>query len=189
MPEWSQKRRTMRHYDKSAVVYDNQYCEEQEMKTKAALTGITLEKENIILDAGCGTGLILPHIANEVKYVIGIDVSASIVKLAKKRIKEYSNSVLIRADVDCTPFQNETFDAVFAITLLQNMPKPSWTINEMNRVAKRNAIMVVTGLKKAFSQKEFTQLLREAKLEIKTLRLDENLKDYVAICMKSQRKP
>jgi ubiquinone/menaquinone biosynthesis C-methylase UbiE len=189
MPEWSQKRRTMRHYDQSAVVYDTQYYEEQEAKTKAALTGFALEKENIILDAGCGTGLIFPHVANKVKSVVGIDVSASIVKMAKKRIKEYSNTTLIRADADYTPFPNEIFDTVFAVTLLQNTPKPSWTLNEMNRVAKQNATIVATGLKKAFSQKEFTRLLREAELEIKTLRLDENLKDYVAICIKSQRKP
>lgn len=178
----------MRHYNQSAAVYDAQYKEEQEAKIKATLTGFTLEKENIILDTGCGTGLLFPHVAERVKLVIGVDISASILKEAKKRVKEYSNTAVIRADTDFTPFPKETFDAVFAITLLQNTPKPHQTLNEMKRVTKQNAKIVATGLRKAFSQKEFVQLLRRVGLDVKAWRLDENLKEYVAICTKSSKK-
>jgi ubiquinone/menaquinone biosynthesis C-methylase UbiE len=179
----------MLHYDQSAKVYDNRYYEEQEAKIEAALSGFTLEKENMILDMGCGTGLLFPYVTSRVKLVVGIDISASIVKQAKKRMKTYTNTALIRADADYAPFPNETFDTVFAITLLQNTPKQSRTINEMKRLTKQKATIVVTGLKKAFSRKEFTRLLREAELKIKALRLDEKLKDYVSICVKSRRKP
>lgn len=177
----------MMHYNQSAKVYDNQYYEEQEAKINAALSGFTLEEENLILDMGCGTGLLFPHVASRAKLVVGIDVSASIVKQAKKRTDTYTNIALIRADADYTPFPNETFDAVFAITLLQNTPDQPRTIKEMKRVTKQNAMIVVTGLRKAFSRKEFTGLLREAELEVKALRIDEKLKDYVAICVKSRR--
>jgi len=186
MAEWSKKRRTMRRYDQSATVYDAQYQEEQEAKIKAALSCLTLEKRNLVLDAGCGTGLLLPHVAEKVKLVVGVDISSSLLREAKK--KEYSNTALIRADMDFTPFLNETFDAVFAITLLQNTPNPHHTLNEMKRVTKQNAAIVLTGLKKAFSRKEFAQLLRAAELETKALKLDENLREYVAICTKSSKK-
>jgi len=190
MAEWSKKRGTMRHYDQSAKVYDAQYHEEQEAKIKAALTGFALEKENIILDAGCGTGLLFHYIVERGRLVVGIDISSSMLKEAKKRLNEYSNTAIIRADTDYTPFPNKTFDTVFAITLLQNTPQPHLTLNEMKRVTKQNATIVATGLKKTFSRKEFTRLLREAGLEIKVLKLDANLKEYVAICRKdSQRKP
>jgi ubiquinone/menaquinone biosynthesis C-methylase UbiE len=179
----------MRHYDQSAQLYDAQYYEEQEAKIKAALTGVILEKKSILLDAGCGTGLLFPHVAERVKLVLGVDISGSVLKKARKRTKEYSNTALIRADADCMPFPNEAFDAVFAITLLQNTPKPRLTLTEMKRVTKQNATIVVTGLKKAFSKKDFTRLLREAGLEVKALRLDQNLREYVAVCIKSRRKP
>jgi len=188
MAEWSQKRRTMRHYDQSAAVYDAQYYEEQEAKIKAALTGFTLKKENILLDAGCGTGLLFPHIAEKAKLFVGIDTSGIILKEAKKRLKHHTNAIIIRADVDYIPFPNETFDAVFAITLLQNTPKPKKTLTEMRRVATRDTTIVATGLKKAFTRKEFTRLLRGVGLEIKVLRLDANLKEHVAICTKSPKK-
>jgi len=176
----------MRRYDQSATVYDAQYKEEQEAKIKAALSCLTLEKRNLVLDAGCGTGLLLPHVAERVNLVVGVDISASLLKEANK--KEYSNRAMIRADTDYTPFLNETFDAVFAITLLQNTPNPHHTLNEMKRVTKQNAAIVLTGLKKAFSRKEFAQLLRAAELETKALKLDENLREYVAICTKSSKK-
>jgi ubiquinone/menaquinone biosynthesis C-methylase UbiE len=184
MTEWKKKRQTMRHYNQSAAVYDAQYYEEQKAKIKAALAELNLKKQNLILDAGCGTGLLFPHVAEKVKLVVGVDISTRILKEAKKRMKKYSNTAIIIADTDYTPFPNDTFDAIFAITLLQNTPKPHQTLNEMERVTKQNATIVVTGLRKAFSRKEFTQLLREAGLKIKVLRLDENLKEYVAICAK-----
>jgi len=185
MTQWKKKRQIMRYYDQSAAVYDAQYYEEQEAKIRVALAELNLTKENLILDAGCGTGLLFPQVAERVKLVVGVDISSRIVKEAKKRVEEYSNTAVIIADTDYTPFPNDIFDAVFAVTLLQNMPEPPQTLNEMKRVTKQNATIVATGLKKAFSRKEFIRLLRGAGLKIKVLRLDENFKEYVAICIKS----
>lgn len=189
MHKYNPKRRTMQHYDQIAKIYDTQYSLEQEAKIKAALTELILKKEKIVLDVGCGTGLLFPHLATKVKLVIGIDVSSSIINQAKKRAKEYENTALVISDADHLPFPNETFDAVLAITLLQNMSKPNQTLNEMKRVTKQTQRIVVSGLKKAFSQKEFKQLLKNVDLAIIVFRSYENLKDYIAICVKSQRKP
>jgi len=189
MAELRRKRQTMRHYDQSAMVYDVQYFEEQEEKIKIALSKLSLEKENTILDVGCGTGLLFPHLAMRVRLVVGLDISSPILAKAREKSKVYSNTTLVRGDADYMPFQNETFDTAFAITLLQNIPKPLRSLNEMKRVTKQNATISATGLKKAFTQKEFTQLLKEAKLQIKVMKLDQNHKEYVAICTNSQRKP
>jgi ubiquinone/menaquinone biosynthesis C-methylase UbiE len=189
MHKYSQKRRTMEHYDQIARVYDMQYYVEQEAKIKAALMDLTLKKEEIILDVGCGTGLLFPHLATKIKLVIGVDVSSSIVNQAKKRAKEYGNTALVISDADHLPFLNETFDAVLAITLLQNMSKPDQTLNEIKRVTKQTSRIVISGLKKTFSQKRFKQLLKKEDLTLIVFRSDENLKDYIAICAKTQRKP
>jgi ubiquinone/menaquinone biosynthesis C-methylase UbiE len=188
MTEWRKKRQTMRHYNQSAKVYDSQYYEEQEAKIKAALTELNLKKENLTLDTGCGTGLLFPHITEKVRLVVGVDISTRILKEAKKRVKEYANAAVIIADTDYAPFQNDTFDTIFAITLLQNTPKPHQTLKEMKRVTKQNATIIATGLRKTFSRKEFTQLLREAGLKINVLKLEENLKEYVATCTKPSKK-
>ena len=189
MAEWKKKRLTMQHYDQSAPVYDAQYYEEQEAKIKIALEGLVLKKESLLLDAGCGTGLLLPHLVEKIQLIVGIDISRIILKQAKKRAKEQANAALVRADADNEPFQNSIFDTVFAITLLQNAPKPHLTLNEIKRVTKPDATIAATGLKKTFSQEKFTKLLIEAELEIKVM-TNEHLNEYITVCTKnSKRKP
>jgi ubiquinone/menaquinone biosynthesis C-methylase UbiE len=183
MSEWNKKRRVMRHYDHSASVYDVQYAEEQEAKIKAALNGLKLKKGSSVLDVGCGTGLLFPHVAEDADLLVGLDFSSEILRQARKRAKQYSSVAILRADADFLPFPDRTFDVIFAITLLQNMPDPLRGLYEIRRVARSEAALVATGLKKEFSWEEFAQLLKRAKLEIAFMKVDEQLKGYVAVCV------
>jgi len=187
MSEWKKKRKVMRHYDQSAEVYDTQYFEEQEAKIGAAMNNLTLSRDSFILDVGCGTGLLFMHIAEKTKLVIGTDISKGLLEEAKKRAEAYKNVALIQADADNMPFSNKTFNAVFAITLLQNMPNPRTTLNEIKRVSKSNAKIVVTGLKKAFTQEDFVKLIEQAGLRVAILKLDKQMREYVSICTKKRR--
>jgi ubiquinone/menaquinone biosynthesis C-methylase UbiE len=90
---------------------------------------------------------------------------------------------LILADADYMPLRRNTFSNVFALTLVQNTPNPATTLNELNRVAKKEAVIVVTGLKKSFTLNNFGELLQAANLSIVALE-DEGLQCHVAICIK-----
>src|SRR3990170_6677080 len=116
MSEWSKKRRVMRRYDQSAKVYDAQYCEEQDAKIRTAMGNLTLNRDSIVLDAGCGTGLLFERVAEKIRFTVGIDLSRGLLKEAKKKARGYKNIALVLADADNTPFANHTFDVVFAIT-------------------------------------------------------------------------
>jgi ubiquinone/menaquinone biosynthesis C-methylase UbiE len=174
----------MKHYDQTAKVYDKQYEEEQNAKIDAALESLTPTNNAIILDAGCGTGLLFKRVAVHAKLIIGIDTSLKLLKQAKNKIKTFNNIMLIQADADHMPFPDESFTVTFAFTLLQNMPKPNTTLEEIKRITSQNASTIVTGLKKNFSQESFTQLLENARLEIVNMKTDEKLKDFVAVCRK-----
>ena len=182
MQEWDKKRETMRHYDHLAQVYDAQYSEEQKAKIEAALKNTKLNQNELVLDVGCGTGLLFQHIARSAKLVVGIDVSSKILQEARKRIEQLPKTAIIRADADYTPFQNQTFDQIFAITLLQNMPNPAETLAEIKRVNKPKSTIVVTGLKKKFAPERFIELLNKVGLKISTLKTDHQLKGYLAVC-------
>lgn len=183
MTEWTKKRKVMRRYDHSASVYDTQYGEEQQAKIEAALNELKLKKSGLVLDVGCGTGLLFPYIAEDADLLVGLDFSSTILSEARKRTKQYSNVALLRADADFLPFPNKIFNVVFAITLLQNMPDPLCCLCEIKRVAQSKATVIATGLKKEFSSEELAQLLKRAKLEVSVLKADEQLKGYVAICV------
>jgi len=187
MSNWNKKRSVMRHYNQSAKVYDSQYCEEQEAKIRRAMNNLTLHEDSIILDAGCGTGLLFAHIVEKAKFIVGLDISRGTLKEAEKKAKNYKNVALILSDADNMPFFNKSFDAVFALTLLQNMPSPKETLNEIKRVSKSSAAIVVTGLRKAFTEGEFSEMLEQANLKVAVLKLDEPMREHVSICFKIRR--
>ncbi len=187
MPEWNHKRRVMRRYNQSAQTYDAQYHEEQEAKIKVVMRSLSLKQSSVVLDAGCGTGLLFQHLAERTESITGTDTSKGLLQKARKRAQPYCNVALIQADADNMPFPNETFDAVLVITLLQNMPDPKATLTEFNRVSKQSALIVATGLRKQFSQEDFVKLLEQADLRVKTLKLDEENREYICTCSKMQR--
>ena len=188
MATWNKKREVMHHYNSSARVYDAQYCEEQDAKMKTALSSTNLKKGSLVLDAGCGTGLLFKRVGRSVKLLVGLDMSPRILKEAKKRAKQLPAVAVVRADADFTPFQNNVFDATFAITLLQNVPDPLVTLREMKRVSKDRAFIVATGLKKNFSREAFVKLLRKAGLGVSVIKSGGELKGHVVVCKKVEEK-
>jgi len=185
MAGWGKKREVMRNYNRLAAAYDVLYAEEQNKKMKTALSHVHIKEGSFMLDLGCGTGLLFEHVKSRAKLLVGLDTSTRILRESKKRARQFPNTAIIRADADFTPFPDETFDIVYAITLLQNMPNPLSTLYETKRVSKRRSIIVVTGLKKGFSQDAFTRLLKRAELKISNMKTNDQLKEYIVVCRKS----
>ncbi len=185
MKKWIKKSKTMHRYDLTAEIYEIRYGKEQATKYKAALECLDINANSIILDVGCGTGLLFRHVAAKAKIIVGVDISIKLLRQAKKNAAELPNVHLIQADADHLPFENNHFNIVFAFTVLQNMPKPSDTLKEIKRNAMHNAIIVVTGLKKVFSLEAFTALLGNGGLKIVALKDTEELKCHVAVTVPS----
>ncbi|MGQ9506792.1 MAG: class I SAM-dependent methyltransferase [Candidatus Bathycorpusculaceae bacterium] len=181
MNEWKKKRSIIRRYDLTAQIYDTRYAEEQTAKIKAALEELTIEKFAWVLDVGCGTGILFDYIAGKAEAIVGLDISKKILLCAKNRAKNLGNVHLILADADHIPIREKAFIHIFGITVLQNMPNPTKTLEEIKRVAKENAVIIISGLKKVFTREEFEELLRYARLRPVSLK-GEGLKCYVAVC-------
>ncbi len=185
MNTWDQKRKLIRRYDLTAKMYDVRYAEEQELKYKTALKRLKAIRNGSALDVGCGTGLLFKHVAAEAKTVVGVDISGKLLLRAKESARDFRNVHLVQADADHMPFKDNHFSVVFAFTVLQNMPKPLETLNEIKRVAKLEASIVVTGLKKAFSLEAFGMLLQSAGLRLVSLEDADALKCYVATTVRN----
>jgi len=181
---WDKKRDMRQRYDVTAQIYDMRYAEEQAAKIEAALQHVKV-KAAMLLDVGCGTGISFDHVADEARMTVGIDLSKKSLFKARERSRDHTRIHLVQADADNMPLRNEVFDRVLAITLIQNMPNPTETLNEIKRVAKANASIVVTGLKKIFDRNTLEQLLKGAGLGIIVIE-GENLKCHVAVCTKTR---
>jgi len=171
----------MAHYDTVEPFYDVQYAEEQSEKYKAASQVLVGWDGEMILDVGCGTGLLFPKIAGHNASIVGVDFSRKMLKRAVERFRHLKNVHFICGDIDFLPLRENSFDKVFSFTLLQNVPTPRITLKEVARVAKGNSTLVITGQKKSFTKDEFSTLLWKANLFVVRL-FEEGLKDYVAIC-------
>jgi ubiquinone/menaquinone biosynthesis C-methylase UbiE len=183
MSEWDKKRDVMHRYDLTAHIYDIRYAEEQTAKIEAVMESINMEKEGLVLDVGCGTGLLFEYVANKAEAIVGLDISRETLLQAKKRAKKFANVHLILADSDNIPVKEDVFSHVFALTLIQNTPNPLKTLNEIKRVTKENAVIIVTGLKKKFLIKAFERLLHGAGFDVITVK-SESLNCHVAVCSK-----
>ena len=180
MAGWKDKRRVMHRYDLTADMYEERYTEEQRAKYRAALENVNVGG-GVVLDVGCGTGLFFSQVAAQVSMVVGVDISRKLLLKAEDEAKKLSNVLVLQADADHLPFREGFFDAVFAFTVLQNMPKPSETLGELKRVAKLGGSVVVTGLKKAFPLDTFMDVLEGTSLQVASFVNAEDLKCYVAV--------
>ncbi|NIN52580.1 MAG: methyltransferase domain-containing protein [Nitrososphaeria archaeon] len=172
------KLRIIKSYDAlGGRIYDIRYRDEQEAKYGVVLEKIEISPQDIVLDDGCGTGLLLRRLN---AYGVGLDFSSSLLSMAGVRIRGKFKAHLIQADADCLPFRNATFHRIFAVTLMQDMPNPDKTLREMQRVGRRRSQFVVTALKKAFTRDKFKKVLENVGFTFVYPIFDGDSKDYFA---------
>ena len=90
-----------------------------------------------VLEAGCGLGTDLRQFALAGADVVGLDLSASSVKLAQQHfLLSDTEGAFCRGDVERIAFADESFDAVYSFGVLQHTPNTQAGIDECWRVLK-----------------------------------------------------
>jgi len=98
---------------------------------------VGLKDANLILDVGCGSGIVTRDIARLTKgKIVGIDGSNDMIKVAEKVLKDYKNVELRVSGAEKLPFDDNTFDVVTCNLLLMWADNPQKVVNEMARVTK-----------------------------------------------------
>ncbi|WP_287587208.1 class I SAM-dependent methyltransferase [Candidatus Borrarchaeum sp.] len=177
--EFSYKKRIMKLYSEPSYVktYDRRYNSIQREKYEIILP--YLENHPLwILDVGIGTGLFLNKVVRQ-WTLIGTDLSLRMLHIAKKRAKKNTNVELVLADADYLPFKERIFQIVTTFTLLQNVPNPLKTIQELKRVSDN--LVAITVLKKkinVLSLREFLKKSGVTKFNI----IERESEDIFAVC-------
>mgnify|MGYP000097140394 FL=1 len=96
--------------------------------------------ESFFLDVGCGSGYLLSRV--DTAFGIGLDISELMVKTAKERCGK--DKIVIQGDAEALPFRGNTFHAICLTEVIEHVPHPRRVLEEVHRVARDDAIIVVT---------------------------------------------
>jgi ubiquinone/menaquinone biosynthesis C-methylase UbiE len=91
-----------------------------------------------VLEAGCGTGLILQRLARPALHAVGLDLSAGMLGSAARR-----ELAVTQGSVDELPFADESFDTVVSFKVLAHVPTIVPTIRELARVTRRGGHLLL----------------------------------------------
>ena len=155
---------TMTYYDNISSGYEELHKEEQLKKLQIIKDNLTLNKNALILDVGCGTGFSSKFFDN----VIGIDTSFGLLK--------QNNKNKIQSQAERLPFRDGVFDLILCITAVHHFDLDK-AFAEMKRVGKND--FVITVLKKSGNRDTVISKIKE---NFKIVKEIEEEKDVILFC-------
>lgn len=106
-------------------------------------------KDKIIVDVGTGGGVYIHNLAHCAKFCVGIDIDERNLYETKKIIKA-KNVEFILMQAESLAFNDNTFDVVIMIEVLEHVVNDKKVISEIYRVLKPGGKLIVTALNKLF---------------------------------------
>lgn len=107
-----------------------------------------------VLDAGCGTGIMLSQIKGMGQIAFGIDLSGEMLKSAQRK-----DLRLVQGRLSELPFKEKTFDMVYSFKVLPHVPQIEETISEMVRVTDKDGYLIL-GFYNPYSLRYLIKILK-----------------------------
>ena len=105
-----------------------------------------------VLEVGCGSGAFTTFVARAVGNkgeVFALDIQPEMLKQIENKLKQPENKDiknirLVEGDALNMPFEDDSFDLVYSITVFQEIPDKNKALKEMKRVLKPNGVLSIT---------------------------------------------
>ena len=166
-----------RYDELGGSLYDTRYTEEQRAKYELILA--ELNQPRLLLDNGCGTGLLFPLLDND---MVGLDISNKLLEKAKERTSE--RHYLIQGDSEYLPLRDSVFDTMVSITVIQNLSEPERFLDESVRVSTLGSTVIISSLKRVYSREEITRLIKNDELSVKKIFTSEKVNDWITVSIR-----
>ncbi len=140
------------YYDKKSesyeTIFDSLYFRVYDAVTwKYLEPHVPADSNALVLDAGGGTGRWAIRMAKKGCRVVLVDASEKMLQVADKKAKEkgVQNRITIKkGDITQTGYVDDTFDMILCEHALFLFKEPDNVINELKRILKRNAPLIIS---------------------------------------------
>ncbi len=147
--------RTQRLFDRDAAkYYDEKYGRDGDPSQQfsfAVRRGKVVRmlgpRPGRVLDVGCGPGVMVGPVIERGGTLTGVDLSPEMVAAASKRAKALGvadRCEFKTGSADQLPFDDDSFDAVTAMGVLEYVPDDAKALAEMARVVRPGGVVIVT---------------------------------------------
>lgn len=103
------------------------------------------EPGEIILDAGCGTGIFTTDFLDAGTKVVGLDISRPMLRRARQKTVDMPLEA-VQADMIYLPFADNVFDKTVSITALEFIADAGAAVRELFRVTRPGGVIVAATL-------------------------------------------
>lgn len=137
------KKEVQEHYDGVASLYDQRDVTYPHVRAEL-FKNLSLRKNEVVLDVGCGTGKFLLDLGRNSCSVVGVDVSSEMLRKNYCQIRICPNIYLVCCDGEFLPFRRAVFDKITCIEVIEHIEKPRKLLNEMERILKTDGGVFLT---------------------------------------------
>lgn len=96
----------------------------------------------LVLEAGCGAGRFTEVLLKKGAYLVSSDLSSA-VEVNQENFPQNEHHMVIQADINDMPFEDESFDVVVCLGVIQHTPSPEKTIEDLFKLVKKGGTLVI----------------------------------------------
>jgi ABC-2 type transport system ATP-binding protein len=96
-----------------------------------------------VIEFGCGTGFFTQAIANNADHVTATDLSEQMLDKTKKKLKNFKNISIQKADCENCNFPSSKFDTVFMANVIHFINNPDKALLESYRILKKGGLIIL----------------------------------------------
>ena len=143
------KQRNMKIWNEVAPRYHKRWASVNKgpfQSTKKLIELVKINKNNLVLDVACGTGVVTKQIQKKnsnLEFVVGIDTSITAIKIAKKYNEKNKNLDFMNTDAENFTFSKK-FDVITCQYALFFFPNAQKALKNMKNSLKKSGKIGIT---------------------------------------------
>lgn len=133
-------------FNRRAADWDLTQDARERERGSAMVRSLGIAPGSAVLDVGCGTGVLLPHLLEAVGpggSVCALDIAEEMLRVARRKLTR-PNLQYLHADIAETPFLEESFDLVVCHNCFPHIWDKERAVREMFRVLRPGGRVVVS---------------------------------------------